>query len=326
MVYVDADLEIFVLTYNRKKYLKECLESILAQTDQGIKVTVIDNHSTDGTKELLESYRAKGINHIINDHNLGVIGSMQKVQNISSTPWVMMFHDDDLIHPQYVEKARTFFNRSDTVMIVSYGKKAVNPTSHSFRKIKGVEYYSGLNSSEFTGELIKAKLIPFCSAIYRREFFKATEFRWDTYGKVGDRPFLLDVATCGETILFKKNMVLTRLHKFNDSRATDKSTTSNHWINLVQRIRKEAKRQKRKSGYLSFLLRGRKYLMMPLEPEIIKDEKRCKYLEKAYNAGAITKIEMITGIPYHYIYAVLRKINRYIVRLKLAREEIVGKI
>ena len=43
-----------VVTYNRKELLKKCLEALLCQTYQLDKILVIDNHSTDGTRKMLE--------------------------------------------------------------------------------------------------------------------------------------------------------------------------------------------------------------------------------------------------------------------------------
>jgi len=43
-----------VVTYNRKDLLKECLNSLLAQTRKPDSIVIVDNNSNDGTKEMLE--------------------------------------------------------------------------------------------------------------------------------------------------------------------------------------------------------------------------------------------------------------------------------
>lgn len=50
-----------VVTYNRKVLLRECIDAILNQTTQVEKLIIVDNHSTDGTKEFLE-----GLNYLNN--------------------------------------------------------------------------------------------------------------------------------------------------------------------------------------------------------------------------------------------------------------------
>ena len=44
-----------VVTYNRKELLLECIACLLAQKPEAPDVIVIDNHSTDGTKEALRA-------------------------------------------------------------------------------------------------------------------------------------------------------------------------------------------------------------------------------------------------------------------------------
>ena len=42
-----------VVTYNRKELLRECLQALLAQTISNLDILLIDNASTDGTKEYI---------------------------------------------------------------------------------------------------------------------------------------------------------------------------------------------------------------------------------------------------------------------------------
>lgn len=51
-----AEVEILLSTYNGEKYLAEQLDSILAQTYGNFKVTIRDDHSTDGTIKIIQKY------------------------------------------------------------------------------------------------------------------------------------------------------------------------------------------------------------------------------------------------------------------------------
>jgi len=52
----NVEVEILLSTYNGEKYLAEQLDSILAQTYGNFKITVRDDHSTDGTLKIIQSY------------------------------------------------------------------------------------------------------------------------------------------------------------------------------------------------------------------------------------------------------------------------------
>ena len=68
-----------VVTYNRKELLCECLDSLLSQeTNSSLDVFVIDNASTDGTKEAIASYTSsKKIHYFNTGSNLGGAGGFE---------------------------------------------------------------------------------------------------------------------------------------------------------------------------------------------------------------------------------------------------------
>lgn len=57
--------------YNRKDYIRECVDSALAQTWPRKEVVVVDDASTDGTREILQTYGA-AIRLILRDRNSGI--------------------------------------------------------------------------------------------------------------------------------------------------------------------------------------------------------------------------------------------------------------
>ena len=66
-------VSVVICTYNGERYLREQLDSILAQTYPVFEVVVQDDCSTDGTVGIIESYRNKfsNLRIIRNEHNLG---------------------------------------------------------------------------------------------------------------------------------------------------------------------------------------------------------------------------------------------------------------
>ena len=65
-------LSICIPTYNRKTLLKEILDEILRYPYNDIEIIVIDNASTDGTKELLDSYHDLRLRVKFNEQNIGM--------------------------------------------------------------------------------------------------------------------------------------------------------------------------------------------------------------------------------------------------------------
>ena len=87
-----------VLTYNRKNILKECIEALLSLHNSWLKVVVVDNNSSDGTKDMLSNYADK-IDYINTGKNIGGAGGFNfgikyAVDTDADFIWIM---DDDAI-------------------------------------------------------------------------------------------------------------------------------------------------------------------------------------------------------------------------------------
>lgn len=66
-----------VVTYKRKPLLKECINSLLQQTYHDLDILVIDNHSADGTDQLVKSFKDERVLYQDTGKNLGGAGGFQ---------------------------------------------------------------------------------------------------------------------------------------------------------------------------------------------------------------------------------------------------------
>ena len=92
-------LEIILVTYNRKKYLKHTLEQIFADNSpvKNLDFTILDNASTDGTSELINKYSQKfpNIKHIKRSRNIGVNANIASAFSIVTKKYYWIICDDD---------------------------------------------------------------------------------------------------------------------------------------------------------------------------------------------------------------------------------------
>lgn len=100
-------VSIIVPVYNGEKYLRESLDSILAQTYPHTEVLVMDDASTDGTAAVLESYRDR-VRVIRQPQNRGQFGNINDGIAVALGKYIAVYHADDVYMPTIVEREVEF--------------------------------------------------------------------------------------------------------------------------------------------------------------------------------------------------------------------------
>ena len=99
-----------VVTHNRKALLMECIDALLHQTKRVDQILIVDNASTDGTRELLHERRhmaAPQIKHIALPENVGGAGGFHEGVKRAiehDCTWLWLLDDDTIAHPTALEE------------------------------------------------------------------------------------------------------------------------------------------------------------------------------------------------------------------------------
>jgi glycosyltransferase involved in cell wall biosynthesis len=103
---VAVTVSICIPTYNGTRYLKECLDSALAQTFEDFEVVVVDDGSTDSTMDVARQYsRSDGRVRVWrNERNLGLVENWNRCVGLARGEWVKFLFQDDLLEPSCLER------------------------------------------------------------------------------------------------------------------------------------------------------------------------------------------------------------------------------
>lgn len=97
---MNTTLSICIPTYNRKNYLKQCLEIMLPQADKfQIPIFISDNASEDGTEKMIKNISSKYplLFYKRREKNAGIDVNMLDVINLSHSKYAWWFGDDDIL-------------------------------------------------------------------------------------------------------------------------------------------------------------------------------------------------------------------------------------
>ena len=109
--------------YNGENFIKEAIDSILAQTFKDFELIISDNASTDGTAEICRAYATKEqrIRYYRNEHNLGAAKNYNRVFELSSGEYFRWAAHDDVLAPELIERCVEVLDQ-DLSVVLCYSK------------------------------------------------------------------------------------------------------------------------------------------------------------------------------------------------------------
>lgn len=160
----ESIVSIIIPCYNQGQYLAEALDSVIAQTYSYWECIVVDDGSSDNSREVALAYakKDKRISYLYQD-NQGVSAARNNAIKNSKGKYILPLDGDDMIAPTYVEKAVSYLMSHEDVKLV-YCKARL------FGEQNGV-----WNLPKYTYEMVLWKNIIFCTAMFRRSDYDKTK-------------------------------------------------------------------------------------------------------------------------------------------------------
>lgn len=102
---IAPKVSVVVPVYNSEKYLNKCLDSVINQTLHEIEIICINDGSTDGSADILDSYAKKDSRlKIITQENQGLSTTRNNGIKISRGEYISFVDSDDWIDEDFLEK------------------------------------------------------------------------------------------------------------------------------------------------------------------------------------------------------------------------------
>jgi len=110
---MSVSVSVIIPVYNRQRYVVQSLESVLAQTYRDYEIVVVDDGSTDGTREVLEPYMNR-IRYFY-QANAGASAARNKGVQESEGAYLAFLDSDDMWEPEKLEKQIQYVQDDETV-------------------------------------------------------------------------------------------------------------------------------------------------------------------------------------------------------------------
>jgi len=208
-------VSVIIPVYNGEKYLKETIESVIAQTEKNWEIVAVNDGSVDGSQKILEGYEKLNPDRIrvISVENGGISRARNTGADLARGTYLAFLDHDDLWAPYKMEHQLKLFSNdsplwlafTNVTLIDEYGK-IIKESCHNFdQRHRGYVFEL----------LIFKNFIPCSSIMVKRDNFLMMggfdpQFRFSE-----DYDFLLKVTRESPVDYIDEPLLLYRWHKDN---------------------------------------------------------------------------------------------------------------
>jgi Glycosyl transferase family 2 len=210
---MTTDFLIFLPVRNGGRYVREAVDSIVAQTDPNWRLVVLENGSTDNTVATLRSYADPRIEIVAADEPLDIIANWQRIgtwleRNGINDALVTMTGHDDRFDPQFIATVRSLVAAEPDATLYQTGFDFIDAEGRLIQPCRPVP------RAEVWTDLAAA----LCWGI-RDSYSAGYAFRAGDYLRVGGIPAF-------PQLLYADHLLFIRLTRLGHKSATNRSLCS----------------------------------------------------------------------------------------------------
>jgi glycosyltransferase involved in cell wall biosynthesis len=218
---------IITPAYNRASYLDETIQSVLKQDYPNIEYIVLDDGSTDNTREVLEKYTGRLIweTHL----NMGETRTVNKGLSMAHGDIVAVVNSDDPLLPGAVSTAVAFMQSHPDILVAYPDWNYIGPGSEVIGHYQVREY-------DYLYMLRRHHCTPGPGAFIRSRAFELTEMRHPEFKYVADFEYWLRLGLYGKFARIPRTLATFRVHPDSATISHKGPAMAREHIQLIQRF------------------------------------------------------------------------------------------
>ena len=201
------EITVLMSVYNGQKYLRQCIESILSQTNGDFEFLIIDDGSTDSTPSILASYQDPRMK-IIRQENCGVTKSLNRGLALAQGTFVARIDADDIAMPDRFEKQFSFLQFNPDVGIVGSNAILIDENGNQIGRLQYPQEHEALvtHAENFRGRF------PHSSFFFRVKAVRKLNGYNERYVKALDHDLFFRLCRKYRVACLPESLIALRLH------------------------------------------------------------------------------------------------------------------
>ncbi|QHI28055.1 glycosyltransferase [Acinetobacter haemolyticus] len=200
-------VSVVLPAYNAELYLREAIDSVLAQSFTDFELIIINDGSIDKTEDIILSYNDSRIVYVKNEKNLGLIGTLNKGMSLAKGKYIARMDADDICFPQRFAKQVDFLEKNQEYVIC--GAAAYRFYDHIS---DGKAFNPPLNDENIRVRLFFNSAFIHPSVMFRTDVIRDHHLRFsDDYKYAEDYFFWMDLLKYGKGFNLKEKLLYYRV-------------------------------------------------------------------------------------------------------------------
>jgi glycosyltransferase involved in cell wall biosynthesis len=192
---------VVIPTYNRAMRLARTIDTVLAQSFANFELLIMDDGSTDGTAEMVESYRDSRIRYDWAPNSGGPATPRNRGIDLAKGDWVAFLDADDLWYPKKLEAVAEVITHAPEITAICHNEYRKNDVTGERRLLCHGPYEEDF----YRVMLLQGNRVSTSAVVVRREFLNRNELRFNTteeYAIVEDYDLWLRIALTSGRFFF----------------------------------------------------------------------------------------------------------------------------
>lgn len=211
-------VSVVMPAYNAEKYICEAIDSILNQTFTDFEFLIINDGSTDRTKELILSYNNPCIVYLENERNSGIVVTLNKGLDSAKGEYIARMDADDIAISSRLEKQVAILESDKTIGVLGTGTRIFGETVDTH------DTTSSTNSDKLKAELLFSPCICHPSVMIRKSVLEKYNIRYKNEFKgAEDYEMWWQIARVSKILATPEVLHCYRIHPHQVTKVKDES-------------------------------------------------------------------------------------------------------
>lgn len=168
------NISVIIPVYNTSKYLKRCINSILNQTLKKVEIIIINDCSTDNSREILEEYRnCHNIKIIHNKKNMGIGYTRNMGIECAAGKYIAFIDSDDFVDENMFNKMFKKAEKENLDVVICRFHKMLEKENNILEEVEPnyiIPYFENTTLKDNPNLLLDINLAPW-NKIYKKDLF-----------------------------------------------------------------------------------------------------------------------------------------------------------